>query len=258
MQKISIIIPCHNEEAGIGHVLADIPQDRLKQYGYESEVIVIDNNSTDKTAAVAASYGAKVIREKKRGKGKAIQAGFRAVSDDTTFVVMMDGDHTYKPQEILRMIEPLASGFCDVVVGSRLNGKLRDPAFTFSRRVANWAFTFFVRQMFKANITDVLSGYFAWKKEVVDQMKQYISADGFAIEMDMITKMVKLGYEIYSVPITYEERKGHSKIQSVQDGMKIGKMFVSNLTWQPLGANSSRTKSSPAGEKSQTFGNLEL
>lgn len=231
--KISIIIPCHNEEDGIGHVLSEIPRAELMEFGMETEVIVIDNNSTDNTAAVAKEYGVKVIHERSKGKGHALRAGFNAVSHDAGYVIMLDGDHTYKPREMLRLIEPLSSNFYDVIVGSRLGGKLRANSLNFHHRVANWTFTFMVRQFYKANITDVLSGYFAWKKEVVDVMKQFIDSDGFAIEMEMITKMVKLGYEIYSVPITYDERKGHSKIDSITDGTKIMTMLIKNLFWQP-------------------------
>ncbi len=231
--KISILIPCHNEEDGIGHVLAEIPRAEMLGYGLETEVIVIDNNSTDKTAAVAKEFGVKIIHERNKGKGHALRAGFNAVSKDAGYVVMLDGDHTYKPSEILRLIEPLSSNFCDVIVGSRLGGKLNANALSFQHRVANWMFTFMVRQFYKANITDVLSGYFAWKKEVVDVLKPHINANGFAVEMEMITKMVKLGYKIYSVPITYDQRKGMSKIDSIRDGYKIMHMLITNLSWQP-------------------------
>lgn len=231
--KISILIPCHNEEHGIGHVLAEIPRSELQHIGLEAEVIVIDNNSTDKTAQVAREFGVIVIQERNKGKGHALRAGFNAVSKDAGYVVMLDGDHTYKPSEILRLIEPLSSNFCDAIVGSRLGGKLSVKSLSFHHRLANWMFTFMVRQFYKANITDVLSGYFAWKKEVIDTLKPYIAADGFAVEMEILTKMVKLGYEVYSVPITYNERKGLSKIDSIRDGYKIVHMLVKNLFWQP-------------------------
>jgi glycosyltransferase involved in cell wall biosynthesis len=239
MKKITVIIPCHNEEKGIAKVLDHMPRRRLSELGYLTEVIIIDNNSTDRTAEIARSKNAAVIFEAAKGKGNAIKTGFNMVSHDTDYVVMLDGDNTYKPKEIIRLIEPLESGFCEVIVGSRLGGKMQKNSLKLQNRVANWVYTFLVRQFYRANVTDVLSGYFAWKKEVVDELSQHLTSSGFAIEMEMITKMVKLGHEMYSVPITYDERDGHSKISSITDGIKILFMFFKNLAWTPKKTKSS-------------------
>lgn len=231
MEKISVLIPCHNEEKGIGKVIDSLPTDILEMLGYETEVIVIDNNSTDRTAQVAREKKAKVIYEGKKGKGNALRAGFNALDEDAKYVVMLDGDDTYKAREIPRLIEPLASNFSDAIIGSRLGGKTKKKAFKFQNRAVNWFFTFLVRHFYQANITDVLSGYFAWKREVVEKLKPHLKTDGFAIEMEMITKMVKLGFEIYSVPITYDQREGETKINSAKDGIRILIMFFKNLFW---------------------------
>ena len=97
----------------------------------------------------------------------------------------------------------------------------------------NWGFTFLVRQCYKANVTDVLSGFFAWKKGVIDFLSVHIESEGFSIEMEMITKMVKLGFEMYSVPITYDVRKGETKISSLKDGIAILYTFSKNIFWNP-------------------------
>jgi glycosyltransferase involved in cell wall biosynthesis len=233
LQKITILIPCHNEERGIARVIDGVPLRLLKRLGYRTEVIVINNNSTDRTVEIVHKKNATVIHEEKKGKGHAIKTGFSAVSDDTTFVVMLDGDNTYKTKEILRLIEPLMSNFCDVVIGSRLSGKMKKNSLKFQNRVANWAYTFLVRQFYRTNITDVLSGYFAWKKEAIDKLAPHLESEGFEIEMEMITKMEKLGFEVYSVPITYDERAGQTKIEAIKDGIKILTMFVKNLNWSP-------------------------
>jgi len=234
MEKITVLIPCYNEEKGVGKVIESLPIERLEEFGYETEVIVINNNSTDKTEEVAKEKRVKVIHERKRGKGNAIRAGFNALSEDADYVVMLDGDNTYKAQEIPRLIEPLKSDFSDVIIGSRLGGKTKKNAFKFQNRVVNWFFTFLVRQFYRANVTDVLSGYFAWKKEVVDKLAPHLTSDGFAIEMEMISKMVKLGFEVYSVPITYDQREGETKINSLKDGVKILHTFLKNLIWVPM------------------------
>ncbi len=232
-KKITVLIPCHNEEKGIGKVIDEIPVKRLKRLGYITEVIVINNKSTDRTAHVAQSRGAYVLVEFRKGKGQALLAGFNAVSSDTSYVVMLDGDNTYKAKEMYRLIEPLESNFCHAVVGSRLSGKMKHNSLKFSNRVANWVYTFLVRQFYRANVTDVLSGYFAWKKEVIDDLKHHIESTDFAIEMDIITKMVKLGHEVYSVPITYDVREGKSKISAFEDGVRIFYVLFKNLFWIP-------------------------
>ncbi|MFA5750360.1 MAG: glycosyltransferase family 2 protein [Candidatus Shapirobacteria bacterium] len=236
MKKITVLIPCYNEEKGIGKVIRGIPTEKLLKDGFKTKVVVIDNNSTDKTAEVAKKYGAIVISEKKQGKGHAIKTGFMSITEDTDYIVMLDGDDTYKPSEIPRLIEPLDSDFCDVIVGSRLGGKMLDGSLKTQNRIVNWGYAFLVRYFYHANITDVLSGFFAWKRETLDGLKLHLQADGFAIEMEMITKMMKLGYEIYSVPITYDVRQGESKISSLKDGLKILKMLFQNLHWNPTGS----------------------
>src|SRR5258708_26029733 len=95
-EKVTILIPCHNEEKGIGSVIDGIPLRLLNKLGYDTEVIVINNNSTDRTAQIAEKRNARVIVEEKKGKGNAIKTGFNSVSPDTAYVVMLDGDNTYK------------------------------------------------------------------------------------------------------------------------------------------------------------------
>ena len=146
---------------------------------------------------------------------------------------MLDGDDTYKAKEIPRLIEPLESNFCDVVIGSRLGGKMDKDSMTLTNRIGNWFFNFFVRQFYKINITDTCSGFFAWKKEVVDKLMPHLNSKGFSIEMEMITKLAKLGYEIYSVPITYAKRVGKAKLSPFFDGLKIIWILSKNLRWKP-------------------------
>ena len=232
-EKVTILIPCHNEEQGIAKVIDNIPHCTLDKYGFESRVIVIDNNSSDRTAEIAESKGAHVIFEPAKGKGNAMRKAFNCIDSDTTYIVMLDGDNTYDPREMLRLIEPIASGFCDVVIGSRLGGKVTKNAFKAQNRLANWIYTFLVRCFYGANITDVLSGYFAWRRDVIVGIRDHLKSDGFSIEMEMISKLVKLDYSIYSVPITYDIREGETKIEAIKDGLKILSTFSRNLFWSP-------------------------
>jgi dolichol-phosphate mannosyltransferase len=192
---------------------------------------VVDSASSDRTAEVARKLGVRVVRAP-AGKGNAIRTGFRSISKDTDFVVMLDGDDTYKGHEIPRMIEPLESGFCDVIIGSRLEGRMNSKSMSFSHRLANWFFTFTTRQFYRANVTDTCTGFFAWKRKVVKKLNGCIKSPGFAIEAEMITKMARLGYKVYSVPITYDPRHGESKLAPIGDGLRITWMLYKNIWWR--------------------------
>ena len=231
MQTVTVMIPCFNEEKGIGNVIDNIPIKKLKRYGLSVDILVVDNNSTDDTAKIAMSKGARVVFEKRQGKGYAIRTGFRNISPKADYVVMLDGDDTYKGQEMLRLLEPLESGFCDVVVGSRLSGKMNNGSMTFFNRLGNWMFTFLVRVFYAENVTDVCTGFFAWKRGVTDELVRHLNSEGFAVEMEMISKMSRLGYSIYSVPITYDNRVSDSKLRPFRDGMRIFSMGLRNLLW---------------------------
>ncbi len=233
MKKITVLIPCYNEEAGISQVIRAFPREQLRAHGYLLEVLVIDNNSKDKTTSVARRAGAKVIFEGKQGKGNAIRTGMAEVSADTDYVVMLDGDDTYSAAEIGRLVEPLNSNFCNVVIGSRLSGRIPDGSMKSLNRLGNWVYSHLVRYFYHVNVTDVLTGYFAWKKSVIDELRPHLESQGFAIEMEMITKMARLGHEIYSVPISYNPRAGESSLNPIMDGYRILKMFVRNLSWKP-------------------------
>ncbi len=225
------MIPCRNEEKGVKEVIKGITKKKLKELGYNVEILVVNSASTDRTEEVAKKLGARVVKAP-AGKGNAIRTGFRSISKDTDFVVMLDGDDTYKGHEIPRLIEPLDSGFSDVIIGSRLEGKMNHSAMSFSHRLANWFFTFITRQFYKANVTDTCTGYFAWKTPVIKKLNSHIVSPGFAIEAEMITKMSRLGYKVYSVPITYDPRHGESKLTPIGDGLRITWMLFKNIWWR--------------------------
>jgi glycosyltransferase involved in cell wall biosynthesis len=231
--KVSVIIPCHNEAASIGKVIRDFRKPMLAKDSFDFELLVVDNNSTDRTAAIAERMGVKVIYEPLKGKGNAMRAGFAAVNPKSEYVVMIDGDDTYRPEEVLRLLEPLVNDFCDVVVGSRLGGKIHGDAMRTLNRGGNWIYTHSVRIIYRLNVTDVLSGYFAWKRSTIDELAPQLHAHGFAIEMEMITKMSRMGCQVYSVPISYHQRGGISSLRPVHDGMRIMHTFFKNLRWQP-------------------------
>ena len=246
MKKISVVIPCYNEADGIAQVIKGFENPKLGRYGYKVEVIVVDNNSTDDTARIAAAAGARVICETRQGKGHAIRTAFASIPVTTDYVVMLDGDDTYRPEEIIRMVEPLDSGFCNVVIGSRLGGRIGAGSMRPLNRLGNWGYSHLVRACYRVNVTDVLTGYFAWKRDVVVKLQPHLTSAGFAIEMEMITKMARLGEEIYSVPISYHSRAGESSLRPFHDGFRILVMFMKNLAWQPGSSRISDASAIPA------------
>jgi len=240
-KKVAVVIPCYNEAASIAKVIAKFPRAALAEQGLELHVFVVDNNSSDDTAATAKKTGVTVVHESLKGKGNALRAGFKSLPGDIDYVVMLDGDDTYSPEEILRVLEPLRSNFCDVVVGSRLGGRIQTTAMSRTNRLGNRLFTAAVRICYRANVSDVLTGYFAWKKPALDALTPHIKSVGFAVEMEMITKMARLGQRMASVPISYNPRLGHSNLHPFRDGLRILSMLVKNLVWRPaqaLGATS--------------------
>lgn len=239
-KKIAVVIPCYNEAASIAKVIGKLPRAKLAKELFELQVYVVDNNSTDNTAQLAKKAGATVIHEPRKGKGFALRAAFASLPGDIDYVAMLDGDDTYSPGEVLRMIEPLHSNFCDVVVGSRLGGHIEASAMTPFNRFGNWFFTNAVRIIYRANVTDVLTGYFAWKKEALDALYPHLKSEGFAIEMEMVTKMARLGQRLASVPISYHPRDGESHLHPVRDGVRILRMFIKNLAWKARGSNKTR------------------
>ena len=187
---------------------------------------------TNQVVEVAKQAGARVISETHKGKGYAMQTGFKNLDPDAEYVMMIDGDDTYRPEEALRMLEPLHNGFCDVVIGSRLGGKIHGEAMNTVNRGGNWLYTHLVRIIYRLNVTDVLSGYFAWKRDILDDLAPHLHAHGFAIEMEMITKMSRMHLRVYSVPISYHQRRGISNLRPFHDGFLILQTFSKNLRWQ--------------------------
>jgi glycosyltransferase involved in cell wall biosynthesis len=233
MKKLTVMVPCYNEEKGIGQVISTIPKVQLRKLGYKTEVLVINNRSTDKTAEVARLAGAVVVFEGKQGKGHAIRKGVKNISKDTDIVVMLDGDNTYKASEMLRLVEPLDRGFCDAVIGTRLDGKIIGDSMHWSHFVANHGFTFLVRAFYNPKVRDVCTGYWAWNYSTIKKLSKHLESPGFAIEMEMATKMGKLNIETYSVPITLDYRAGESTISAVSDGLRILGMGLKNIFWSP-------------------------
>lgn len=213
--KISVIIPAFNEERAIGRVIDEIPNT-------VSEVIVVDNGSTDATAAIAQLRGAVVVHEPTRGYGQACLRGLSVLSD-TDIVVFLDGDYSDFPEEMPALYEPIVSGAADLVVGSRVLGQREKGALLPQARFGNWLSTRLIRWLFGVSFTD-LGPFRAIDHKALKRLEMCDRDFGWTVEMQV--KAARLEMRCTEVPVRYRKRIGISKISgtlsgSVRAGHKI-------------------------------------
>jgi glycosyltransferase involved in cell wall biosynthesis len=205
MEKLSIIIPAFNEEKTIVKILEKVKSINLNPI--EKEIIVIDNNSNDKTLEIAKSFvGIKVFTEKEKGKGSAVKTGISNASGD--FILIQDADLEYNPEDIPKLLQKI-SGNKTVVYGSR-NLKPHRKG-TMIARVGVWFLTKEFNLLFGTNLTDLWTCYKLFPKEA----SQYFESGGFESELSFSASLVKNGFDIKEVSISYNNPR------SVADGKKI-------------------------------------
>ncbi len=214
--RISVIIPAFNEQDAIRHVIADVPS------GLVSEILVVDNGSTDETAKRASEMGARIIRENRRGYGWACKAGVAALRP-TDIVVFLDGDYSDHPEEMTLLVRPILQGRSDLVIGSRVLGRRERGALHPHARFGNWLVTTLMRLLFRARFTD-LGPFRAIRYSALIRLQMEDTTFGWTVEMQI--KAQKLGLRTEEVPVSYRRRIGVSKISgtlkgSVQAGYKI-------------------------------------
>jgi len=217
--KVGFIIPTRNEEKSIGKVLSKIPPK------WKRNVIVVDT-SEDKTATIARKLGAKVIIERKKGKGIAVIRGLREAVKLYDSIVVLDGDDTYNPKEAVKLLKPLELNKAEAVIGSRLKNV---STFSPSHFFGNLFLTFLVSLLLRYKVKDVCSGFFALHKNVAEFVIKYCEAEGFDFEIDMLTKLIKAKYRVYFVPISYRKRIGKSKLNIIRDSILILRRLIKNL-----------------------------
>jgi glycosyltransferase involved in cell wall biosynthesis len=217
--KIAILIPCYNEEITIGQVIRDF---KLKLP--DADVYVYDNNSKDKTVEKAREAGAIVRYEKRQGKGFVIQKMFQEISAD--IYVMIDGDNTYPAKEIDKLLAPVLRGEADMVVGSRLMSD-SDSQFKKLNWFGNKVFLWTINQIFRVKLTDILSGYRVFNRQIVKSLPLF--AGGFQTETELTIKALTRGYQITEVPVSLIVRPegSFSKINIFRDGFLITYMIFS-------------------------------
>jgi glycosyltransferase involved in cell wall biosynthesis len=206
--RIAVVIPTRNEAGSIGRVLADIPRPPV------TDVVVVDSESTDGTPAIAEERGARVIREPRRGYGRACLTGIEhAASADV--IVFLDGDYSDRPSELPRLVEPILSGRADITLGSRLAGNREPGALPWHSVVGNWTAARLIRLLYGIRITD-LGPFRAARIDVIRQLGLRETSYGWAVEL--IVRGALAGKRIEEVPVSYHPRIGQSKITGTVRG----------------------------------------
>ena len=215
--KLSVVIPALNEEGIVGKTVKSVPQKKLKDLGFETEIIVVDNASKDKTAEEARDAGAKVVYEKKRGYGNAYIRGLNETNGD--IIVMGDADGTYPLNEVYEFIQPILTEDAEFVMGSRLKGNIKKGAMpALHRYIGNPFLTWMLNVLFSTGISDAHCGMRAMTKEAWNKLNLKTGGMEFASEMVIEASRKKL--KIAEVPIAYYPRKGESKLSSFSDGWR--------------------------------------
>ncbi|ASJ16065.1 dolichol-P-glucose synthetase [Thermococcus chitonophagus] len=212
---VSVILPTMNEEEAIKAVLPRI-KEVLEDMGVEYEIIVVDK-SQDRTPEIAQRLGAKVIRQRSKGYGGAYLEGFKVAKGK--YIVMMDPDGSYPPEDIPRLLEPLMKDEADLVICTRLKGKILPGAMPWLHRyIGNPLLTKILDVFFKTNVSDAHCGMRAFKREVLERLN--LKCRGMEFASEMIIEAVRAGLRIKEVPITYYPRIGKSKLHSLKDGWR--------------------------------------
>ncbi|HEX3685500.1 MAG TPA: glycosyltransferase family 2 protein [Bryobacteraceae bacterium] len=209
---LSIVIPVYNEEKTLRRVVA-----RVLEVPGLREAIVVNDGSSDQTAAIADAFAVRDPRvrvlhhARNKGKTEALKTGFAQTTGE--IVVVQDADLEYDPGEIPGLIQPIVEGYADVVYGSRFLVRRAARVLYFYHYLANRFLTFFSNLLTNVNLTDVETGYKAFRGDIIREMR--ITAGGFGFEIEVTAKLAKLRCAIYESPISYYGR-------TYEDGKKIG------------------------------------
>jgi glycosyltransferase involved in cell wall biosynthesis len=217
--EIAVLVPCFNESAAIGKVVAD-----FRAALPAATIYVYDNNSTDDTKAVAAAAGATVRRETRRGKGNVVRRMFQDIEADV--YVMVDGDDTYDAAVAPRLVAQLVDDNLDMVVGKRI--ETHDAAYRAGHRLGNRVLTGLVRWLFGAQIDDMLSGYRVFSRRFVKSFPSF--SREFEIETELTVHAMQMRMPVAELETRYKERPpgSASKLRTFRDGWRI-LLAITNL-----------------------------
>jgi hypothetical protein len=210
--RIAVLVPCFNEEAAVATVVAD-----FRNSLPSAEIYVYDNNSSDRTRAIAVEAGAQVRSERRQGKGHVVRRMFADI--DADIYVLVDGDATYDAASAPRMIETLMADHLDMVVGLRVDQA--EAAYRRGHRTGNWMLTRFLSSVFRQEFKDILSGYRVFSRRFVKTFP--VLSDGFEIETELSVHALELALPVAEIETPYYARPqgSFSKLNTWRDGFRI-------------------------------------
>jgi glycosyltransferase involved in cell wall biosynthesis len=210
--RVAVLVPCFNEEAAVATVVAD-----FRKALPSAQIYVYDNNSSDRTKAVAHEAGAQVRSERRQGKGHVVRRMFADI--DADIYVLVDGDATYDAASAPRMIETLLADHLDMVVGFRVDQA--EAAYRPGHRTGNWMLTSFLSLVFGQAFKDILSGYRVFSRRFVKSFP--VLSDGFEIETELSVHALELALPVAEIETPYYARPegSFSKLNTWRDGFRI-------------------------------------
>ena len=222
MPIIKVIIPAFNEQDSITNVITDIPSE-------VSEVIVVNNNSTDNTVSMAKKAGATVLTETQKGYGYACLKGMEYIASQNNkpdIIVFLDGDYSDYPEELTKIIDPIITNNTDLVIGARVPELREKDSVTPQQIFGNWLACFLMKLFFSAKFTD-LGPFRAIKYDKLLALNMVDKTYGWTVEMQL--KALKKQYSYVEVPVRYKKRIGVSKVSGTIKGAIFAGVKI--LTW---------------------------
>ncbi len=220
---VSFLIPAYNEAATIGEVL-----ERIDALGLDTQIVVVDDGSTDATASIVEAYAAahphvELLRQRNRGKGSAVRAAITRVTQE--IAVIQDADMEYDPADVVALIAPIERGVADVVYGSRLSGGAPQRAYMFWHLIGNRFLSLLTGVLYNTTLSDMETGYKAFRSDVLRSLR--LTQDSFAIEPEITGEVCRRGLRIYEMPIAYYGRTyAEGKNITWRDGFKAIAVLV--------------------------------
>lgn len=224
--KLSFVIPALNEEKGIAAVIKQVPVSKLETLGYEVEILVVDNASTDKTADIARSNGAKVVYQPQRGYGNAYKAGFANATGD--IIITGDADMTYPFDHAPELLAKFNKDNIDFMTTDRLTN-LNPEAMTFSHVFGNWLLSLVTKVLFGWPFNDSQSGMWIFKRSIWNYLN--VESAGMPFSQELKIEAYYKGFNCSEEQIEYRPRVGDVKLNTMKDGIfNITQLFKKRLT----------------------------
>jgi len=215
---VTIVVPAKDEADAIGDTLRSLPHATLHAAGYTTEVVVLDGQSEDATTNIARSWGATVMPDRGHGKGSAVREARATFRGD--YVVMLDADGTYAPDAIPRVLDLLANGDADVVMGDR---RPQGGSMSTVHRVGNALLSLGAAVLYGKRVPDLCTGLWGFRTDALRRLP--LRSEGFELESELFALSARMRLRIRHTTVDYLPRSGASKL-TTRDGLRIGWCLV--------------------------------